>query len=367
MCNPDTKSEGYSKRSSSPPPIVQAASDLYGSDGSDSDELNEANTTIDKRKLEMKQSHNTVSLSSSIVSGIFHGILWCALALNIPVLFLGRTVTDKIYPKANYNYDPAKHAFDNTIWTYGTDYALAAITGAFALWILQTSSRSTRKDHKQLARVSATMLVLYSISTGTGAIAHQFFLTIESRKTLTFRLLWTVCVGTVFLAPCAMGIIGNECLKIFQPRPNCPPLLKSIPRLTDTYWIVYGLVGTIGCAMGYMSFQRPACDIFIAGGTQTPCTFYCMAFLYLVEHPAFSNRMRIWGLIGFIMNAFMLPLYPYLLLDLGWSLPATNTLLHTNLCVAWSLQGLVLQRVVKAVVEESADNNKQQLSTKKVQ
>ena len=97
-----------------------------------------------------------------------------------------------------------------------------------------------------------------------------------------------------------------------------------------------------------------------------------MAFLYLVEHPAFSNRMRIWGLIGFIMNAFMLPLYPYLLLDLGWSLPATNTLMHTNLCVAWSLQGLVLQRVVKGVVEEDPmvdmpQQPAEELRTKKVQ
>ena len=313
----------------------------------------------------MKQPPAKTAVVSSVMSGILHGIVWCIISLNLPLMLLGKEVEEKIYPKANYKYDPAKHAFDNTIWTYGTDYGLACITGAFALWILQTSNRSTRDDHKPLARASAAMLVLYSMSTGAGAIAHQFFLTIESHNTMTFRLLWTVCVGTVFLAPCAMGVIGSECLRIFQPRTNCSPLLKSMPCLANTHWIIYGLVGAIVCALGYSSFQRPACDIFIGGSTQTPCTFYCMAFLYLLEHPGFSTKMRVWGLIGFIMNAFMLPLYPFLILNLGWSLPATNTLLHTNLCVAWSLQGLVLQRIVKAVVEESTED--QQVRTKKVQ
>ncbi len=342
MCGPVT-----SKRPSSPPPAVQAASDLYASDASDSDEVN---TEINNK---MKNSTKTVSRLSSVGHGILHGILWCIFALNFPTILSGQEVGEKIYPKANYVYEPSKHHFDNTIWTYGTDYGLACVTGFFALWILQTSSRSAREDHKPLARISATMMVLYSMSTLAGAIGHQFFLTIESHNTLVFRLLWTTCVGTVFLAPCAMGIIGNECLRIFQPRQGCPPILKTMPRLTDTYWIVYGLVGLIVCALGLASFQRPACDIFIAGTTQTPCTFYCMAFLYLVEHPKFTKTMRIYGLVGFIMNAFMLPLYPFLILNLEWSLPATNTLLHTNLCVAWSLQGLVLQRIVKVVVEES--------------
>jgi len=359
MCNPNKKSDVCSERSTSPPPAVQAASDLYASDASDSDEVNGQIDGINKCGM---MASKKPSLASSVFNGILHGIIWCIFGLNFPLIISTQQVKDVIYAKANYVYDPSQHAFDNTIWTYGTDYALASITGAFALWILHTSNRSSRDDHKPLARISATMMILYSMSTLAGAIGHQFFLTIESRNTLVFRLLWTTCVGTVFLAPCAMGIIGNECLRIFQPRPSCSPLLKSMPRLTDTYWTIYGLVGTICCAIGIMSFQRPAVDIFIAGTTQTPCTFYCMGFLYLVEHPGFSKPMRIGGLVGFIMNAAMLPLYPFLIVNLGWSLAVTNTLLHTNLCVAWSLQGLVLQRVVKAVVEESEETR-----TKKIQ
>ena len=339
---------------------MQAASDLCGSE---SDEAHPHKTKIGSSMTE--PTSKPVSLFSTVANGIVHGIIWCLFGLNFPLVISGPGVAEIIWPKANYNYDPEKHHFDITAWTYGTDYALAVITGAFAVWILQTSSRSDRTVHKRLANTAATMLVLYSMSTGAGAIGHQFFVTIESRNTMTFRLLWTVCVGTVFLAPCTMGIIGNECLKIFQSRPNCPPLLKSMKRLTDLFWIVYGLVGTIGCALGYASYQRPACDIFIAGATQTPCTFYCMAFLYLVEQPGFSNSIRIGGLIGFIMNAAMLPIYPFLLLELGWSLAATNTLLHTNLCVAWSLQGLVLQRLVKSIVEEPTEIKDGQ--TKKVQ
>lgn len=33
-------------------------------------------------------------------------------------------------------------------------------------------------------------------------------------------------------------------------------------------WPFYGTFMTAACAMGYMSFKRPACDIFIAGITQ---------------------------------------------------------------------------------------------------
>lgn len=357
MCKPDNPSVDCSEMTSSPPPSVQA----YGSDGSESDEA---------ARHDPKDSPANKSLFSAVGHGILHGVGWCLFALYFTLLISSQEVREQIYPKAHYVYDPALSHFDHTIWTYGTDYALATITGAFAVWILHTSHRSNRDVHKRLARVSATMLVLYSISTLAGAIAHQNMHTIEWRNTWAFRLLWTTCVGTVFLAPAAMGMIGNECLRIFQPRKNCPAMLQSMPCLSDAFWMAYAAVGTIGCALGVMSFQRPACDIFIAGGTQTPCTFYCMGFIYLVEHPGLSKAMRWGGLIGFIMNAAMLPAYPYLILDLGWSLPATNTLMHTNLCVAWSLQGLVLQRIVKSVVEEdpaAVNPQQQQLRTKKVQ
>ena len=358
---------------------MQAGSDLYGSDGSESDDINEVEPS-QRHPRKMRQSPSNQmndsnadfnadaasSLSSSVMSGVLHGVVWVVLALNLPYIASHPDVARRTYQKALYKYDPAISLFDNTVWTYGTDYALAIITAGFAVWILHTSNRSSRDDHKPLARASAWMLVLYAISVGVAGLLHQFYLTVESRNSLAFRLLWTIVPSSVYGAVIPMGIIGNECLRIFQSRPSCSPLLKSMPCLTNTYWTFYGAIGMIACALGYMSFQRPACDIFAAGCTQTPPTFYCMAFLYLVEHPGISKSMRILGLFGFISNAVLLPLYPFLVDTLGWSLGVTNFAMHSNLCVAWSLQGLILQRIVRALVEETR-GEPEQLQTKKVQ
>lgn len=295
----------------------------------------------------------TASVSSSVLSGVLHGVVWTVFSLNFPILLSGKEVYSKIYQSASFEYDPRVSVFDNTVWTYGTDYALATMTAFMACWILRTSNRAKNSIAKRLSRISAAMLVLYSIQTACGGLAHHNFLTVESRNSLAFRVLWTICVGAVFVAAAAMGMIGTECLELFQLRSNCPPLLKTLPRPSHTYWVFYGAIGTIACICGASSFQRPACDIFIAGTTQTPSTFYCMLFLYLVEHPKITNTIKILGLFGFIQNAFLLPLYPILVLNFGWSLPATNTLLHTNLFCAWFLQALALQRIVKALVEET--------------
>ena len=94
------------------------------------------------------------------------------------------------------------------------------------------------------------------------------------------------------------------------------------------------------CAMGYISFKRPACDIFIAGGTQFPCTFYCLGALGLRKWNKSKNETsspigyvrlpyRLMYYIGFIGNAPLLPMYPLLVQYSGLSLAGINTLLHT--------------------------------------
>lgn len=342
---------------------------LCGSDGSESDETNDDST--ERRCLrEMPDEDDALytvtaaSASSSALSGILSGVVWAVvIALNLPFYVSGEEVFNTIYAKAYYHYDPKISLFDNTIWTYGSDYILTVMTAGMAFWILRTSNRANTDAAKRLSQISAAMLFLYAISVGAGGIAHNTFFTVESRNSLSFRVLWTICVGTVTMAPMAMGMIGNECLRIFQKRPNCTPRLKQMPCLGDAHWICYGAVGTMACICGYMSYQRPACDIFIAAITQTPCTFYCMGFLYLVEHPGIANDVKIQGLIGFIINAILLPLYPILVLTFQWSLGATNSLLHTNLFIAWFLQGLTLQRIVKALVEENENENEAQQQT----
>jgi len=309
------------------------------------------------------------SLFWAVSSGAFHGILWSVIGIYMPYFSSPREQASKIYQMAAWQYDPEKSLFDDTIWTYGTDYALTIITGIFAVWIIRTSNRSSRQEVKQLARISASMLLLYSTSTGAGGIAHQFYSTLESRNSTTFRLIWTVCAGTVYLAAAPMGMIGSECLRIFQPRTNCSPLLKAMPYMRKSYWLMYATTGAFFFAKGLTSFQRPVCDILTAGVTQAPCTFYFMAFLYLVEQPGITSFKKIYGLVGFILNAYLFFIYPFLVDNLGWSLPLTNTLLHVNLCIAWSLQGLILQRIVKSLVEEEKDGkgSPEELQQKKVQ
>ena len=106
------------------------------------------------------------------------------------------------------------------------------------------------------------------------------------------------------------------------------------------FWPVYGTYMVATCAMGYISFKRPACDIFIAGGTQFPCTFYCLGALGLRKWNKSKNETsspigyvrlpyRLMYYIGFIGNAPLLPMYPLLVQYSGLSLAGINTLLHT--------------------------------------
>jgi hypothetical protein len=113
---------------------------------------------------------------------------------------------------------------------------------------------------------------------------------------------------------------------------------------------------------GGFSFQRPACDIFIAGITQFPSTFYLMyifTFGLSASMPTVQRWARIVGVIGFILNAPLLPMYPLLVQYTDWTLGSVNTLLHTWLLVAWSMQGIALRHVGQALQVAAEDLNKQ--------
>jgi hypothetical protein len=366
------------------PAATQANSEHSGSDGSESDDSNNNrynNSQGGKRRSSPTNENDTATaktaisnISMSVMNGILHGVVWVVVALQLPFI-LNRNEATVIYRPAYYKYSTELSLFDNTIWTYGTDYALCIIMTSLACWILSfrhnrgTGNNGNGNDVKRLCYLSASMLLLYAISVLAGGIAHQNFHTVESRNTILFRIIWTTCVGTVCLAPASMGMIGSECIRLFKNRKDCPSILKSMPLISDTYWTIYGLVVTIACGLGAMSFQRPACDIFIGGITQTSSTFYCMAFLYTMKHynnsKSTSNskkihihpHMKIMGLIGFILNATLLPIYPVLVLHLGWTLPSVNTFLHSCLCMAWSMQGFILQHVIRALVVEGENNN----------
>lgn len=297
---------------------------------------------------------NAMSFVYSSVGGIVLGFLLTGFSLWFPFVLAPELAT-KTYIPAYWNYDPKVSLFDNTAWTYGTDYGLAVVMTLLGLNVLSLS-RAGISD--VLSRRSAAMLFGYAISTAAGGYGHQFFLTLESRNTLVFQLLWTVCVGTVCTASTFMGISASETVRRFQKHPDCPPLARKFPVVPEPVWWAFGIVVAGVCACGGMSFHRPACDIFIAGTTQVPSTFYLMAFLFFFKHPHVKTMYRIFGLVGFILNAPLLPGYPILVHLTNLCLGHVNAVLHSVLFLAWTMQGLCLRHLVQALNSEHEDKQK---------
>lgn len=283
-----------------------------------------------------------------VTSGAATAFAMTAFALWFP-FFLAPHAASKTYDWAFYTYDSSLSHFDNSPWTYGTDYALAVVMAAIAYSILRFY-RPEVSD--KLCLRSASLLLGYCASVTAGGYAHQNYITLESRNSLSFRLLWTICVGTVTAASCSMGMSGSEVIRRFQSDPNCCPHLRKVPVVPESFWWTLGLAITAVCALGGMSFQRPACDIFIAGITQTPSTFYLMIFFFLVKHPRVQFHGKVVGFVGFILNAPLLPMYPLLVQYTDLSLASVNTLLHCWLCVAWSMQGYSLRHMIQALVAD---------------
>jgi hypothetical protein len=330
-------------------------------------------TSADQERQDVVDVFVPSSVGVSILSGIVNATGWVLFSLYFPFMLAPLAATATYHP-AYYNYDPTKSHFDNTIWTYGTDYALAVVMIAVVYTILQ-HSRPGLTD--RLCYRSSSLLALYGISVIAGGISHHFFTTLESRNSTTFRILWTVCVGTVCLASTSMGMSGTEVIRRFQhyerqrKEPNTveSSLLQKVPLLSDSFWCAFGATVAVVCAVGGMSFQRPACDIFIAGITQSPSTFYCMIFFFVVRHPHVERWAKVVGFAGFILNAPLLPMYPLLVQYTDWTLASVNTLLHCWLCVAWTMQGISMRHVIRALVldsEEAEEADTTKMKTKKV-
>lgn len=286
------------------------------------------------------------------------------LPFNIPGVASAALAT---YVPAWYQYDEVLTKFDNTAWTYGTDYALTAIMSVLAILCLleRSPDNSPRKDAAsfKLRIYSASLLVCYGASTLAGGWAHQHFTTVDSLNTTKFWAMWCVCVGNVAFASCYMGLIGREVQRYFG-------VPGAIPLGPWWFWPVFGTYMAAACALGYISFKRPACDIFIAGITQFPSTFYLMATLGLRRWPKSSTSKespidlvrlsyRIMFYVGFIGNAPLLPMYPLLVQYSGMTMAGINTLLHSWLMIMWGMQGISLLHLCKAMssyeLKESRD------------
>lgn len=245
----------------------------------------------------------------------------------------------KTYIPAYWQYDENLSHFDNSAWTYGTDYVLTIVMSLLAYSCL---AASTSKESRGLRFRSAGLLMCYAISVTAGGWAHQHFTTLESRNTLRFQLLWTVCVGTVTIAGGFMGSCAAEVSARFA----------VFPRVPEALWVGFGVGTTLVCVLGGLSYQRPACDIFVAGTTQSPPTFFLMAVVGATmtrQECPISFAYKLVCLVGFIANAPLLPMYSLLIQYTDWSLAAVNTLLHCWLMVAWTKQALSLRHFIVAM------------------
>jgi hypothetical protein len=355
--------EGPTVISSSPGDIRASSTISNYSDTSDGDSSDATPVAGNARRLSSLGSNKldkprprlnvlpTMFAAVSLAAGMLGVGLW------VPFVIVPEAST-KTYEFAFWSYDPSVSHFDNSAWTYATDYVLAAIMAGLAFAILKVS---TRANTDRLCSRASSLLILYMISTTFGGLCHQNYLTVESRNTLSFRLLWTLCVGTVSLANTSMGLCGTEIVRKFQSERLCSSKFDKVPLIPETFWWVYGLCITAFTAWGGMSFQRPACDIFIAGATQTPSTFYMMAVLYLLDNPKVEFNRRILGMIGFILNAPLLPMYPMLIQYTDWSLGSVNTLLHFWLTMAWSMQGYSMLHVAQSLTTTTANEKKKNL------
>lgn len=202
--------------------------------------------------------------------------------------------------------------------------------------------------------------MMYALSTMAGALAHHFYLTLESRNTWDFRMLWTVCVGTVTCAGGWMGAAASELFSLLLNEDSSRAAAAEQRRplrlsRRQAFWLGFGFGTTMICALGGISFQRPACDIFIAGTSQSPPTFFIMGVVWwsAVSQGEVAKQVRniyrIICVVGFILNAPLLPMYSLLIQYTDWSLAAVNTLLHTWLLVAWGMQGLSLRHFIVSV------------------
>lgn len=292
-----------------------------------------------------KKSFSSISFVQHLLMGALAGSSVTVFARVFPFWLPASEAAHDTYRFAGFQYTETSTYFDDTIWTYGTDYGIALVLSIVAMSIPDGSN-------KQLASKARQLLWGYATSVTAGGIAHQFLTTLKQRQGLLFRLVWTVCVGTVTWAAHDMSQAGNGVVALLHNDHKSNVRLQKVAP-SSTMCRGYAAVTTLAVCFGGMSFDRPACDIFIAGITQFPSTVYVM-FVFLTSElapkdkniPVLTTFQRIWGSMAFMMNAPLLPIYPLLAQYTDWSLGSINALLHAWLLTTWCLQGLSLKGIV---------------------
>jgi len=256
------------------------------------------------------------------------------------------------YIPANWKYNEAECHFCNSIWTWGTDYILAVFMARNAYLCLQ-SSKNTAEQSSPLRRTAAAIFTLYCISVLSGGIAHQYYRSVEELNSFSFRILWFICVATVGMAGGVIGVMGTKLGRAQN--------VEERKILPEYFWRSYGMIMVLTCATGFMSYNRPACDIFIAGTTQCAPTFYSIWIMFNIYSMKQQQGNKLTTMkhsiqnylkysVSYLLNAPPLPIYT-LLLNAEVSTPIINTYLHANLFLTWNGQAYFIRYFIELLEE----------------
>lgn len=289
-------------------------------------------------------------------------VLGTALALVPASLLVATLVTTKLGDRGAAVYKPAGWTFaddggvlfDNTALTWGTDIGIGVLCGAFSVGIWQRSGLPANARRLQLS--CCALLCLMMTSTLSGAAAHwRHDGTAEMLRGETFRSLWYLVVGCTLAVGGVVGLIAGEIARLGGAARVLPPEAWAA-------WIVVLEVLMVG---GWMSFTRPAADIFFAGATQSLPTLMLQAALHLYNWRPRVGRTTYWVLqAGLLLNAPLVVTYP-LLVGSGWSLGAINTYLHANLALSWGMQGFGLSALLDTLAYRADEVGRETAATKK--
>mmetsp|Transcript_20225 Transcript_20225/g.29780 ORF Transcript_20225/g.29780 Transcript_20225/m.29780 type:complete len:374 (-) Transcript_20225:106-1227(-) len=292
----------------------------------------------------------------------------------------------KTFVHAGYHYDQNHSSFDNTILTWGTDYIIAVIFTYAGISCLQAANKTAKgakvlntntneineQASKGLRVRSSLLFSCYAVSVLSGGYAHYTFKTIEELNSMQFRICWIICVGCVTAAGGFMGSCGSQIYLAMNHSVAKEKVRFRLVHVSDLLWFIYGGFMTYVCANGEISYQRPACDIFVAGTSQFVPTVFCVLVVLsikwtdakpILEAPvdmignvnpsamikAIKRSYRYTFYIGLFLNAPLLPSYPQLVQNTNLSLGQVNALLHLNLTIAWGMQAISLRHFCTAL------------------
>ena len=300
-----------------------------------------------------------------------------------------------MYEFALYEYDIVRTHFDDSFGTIGTDFGLTVHMGlsACAFWSAPSTpagagagagARGGARTTRAVRVATCCLFALYTASVLCGALAHWRFglgdgpggTAVAALNTWQFRALWTAVVGTVAVAGACFGRIGTALAR----RAGRDARRRDVgaaaaaaghrwwrpAAVPEVFWCVWGATFGLAVVFGGFSMKRPAADIFLAGITQSPPSFYLLAVL-LQPAGAPGKPARYWTsvvrcgkgpfaalVVGLVLNAPLLFAYPILVDAWAWPLGRVNVLLHCWLQVAWGLQGYGLYGLWTALRAEDA-------------